>query len=98
MHHRWHWLPISLVAAGVLAAWVGAACNYAALGWWQAPIYVGGLVALAGTLLFRRELGMTELALEKLEQELAAEDSRQAEERRAFEKLQREIEKQFEDQ
>ena len=66
MHHRWHWLPISLVAAGVLAVWTAAAAHYESLGWWQALIYIGGLVALAGALLFRRELNSTELEVEKL--------------------------------
>ncbi|MFN0018181.1 MAG: OmpH family outer membrane protein [Pirellulaceae bacterium] len=98
MHHRWHWLPISLVAAGVVAAWVAAACNYAALGWWQVLVYVGGLVALAGTLLFRRELSTAELEVEKLRHELTDEDSRLDEERKTFAKLQQEIEKQFEEQ
>lgn len=98
MHHRWHWLPISLVAAGVLAVWVAAACNYVALGWWQVLVYVGGLVALAGTLLFRRELNSTELEVERLRQELSAEDSRLEEDRRTFARLQQEIQRQFDEQ
>ncbi len=98
MHHRWHWLPISLVAAGVLAMWVTAAVNYAALGWWQVLVYIGGLVALAGTLLFRRELSTAEQEVEKLRHELQDEDSRLEEERKAFSKLQREVERQFEEQ
>lgn len=98
MHHRWHWLPISLVAAGVLAMWVAAAVNYAALGWWQVPVYLGGLVALLGTLLFRRELSTAEQEVENLRHELQDEDSRLEEERKAFSKLQREVERQFEEQ
>ncbi len=98
MHHRWHWLPISLVAAGVLAAWVTAAGNYAALGWWQVMVYVGGLVALAGSLLFRRELSMTELEVERLRHELQEENSRLEEDRKAFATLQQEVEGQFDEQ
>ena len=98
MSLRWHWLPISLVAAGVLAAWLAAAVNYAALGWWQVLVYVGGLVALAGTLLFRRELSMTELEVEKLRHELQDENSRLEEDRKAFTKLQQEVERQFNEQ
>lgn len=98
MHHRWHWLPISLVAAGVLAMWVAAAVNYAALGWWQVLVYLGGLVALAGSLLFRRELSTAEQEVEKLRHELRDEDSRLEEERKNFSKLQQEVERQFEEQ
>jgi hypothetical protein len=98
MNHRWHWLPISLVAAGVLAAWTAAAINYAALGWWQTLVYVGGLVALAGTLLFRRELSTAELEVEKLRHELQDEDSRLEEDRKTFTRLQQEVEQQFDEQ
>ncbi len=98
MHHRWHWLPISLVAAGVLAVWTAAAAHFESLGWWQALIYIGGLVALAGALLFRRELNSTELEVERLRQELSADDSRLEEERKMFSQLQQEIERQFDEQ
>lgn len=78
--------------------WVAAAVNYAALGWWQVLVYIGGLVALAGTLLFRRELSTAEQEVEKLRHELQDEDSRLEEGRKAFSKLQREVERQFEEQ
>ena len=98
MPHRWHWLPISLVAAGVLAVWTAAAAHYQSLGWWQVLIYIGGLVALAGTLLFRRELNSTELEVEKLRHELQDEDSHLEEDRNAFTRLQQEVQRQFDEQ
>jgi hypothetical protein len=98
MLHRWHWLPISLVAAGVLAVWTAAAAHYESLGWWQVLIYIGGLVALAGAILFRRELNSTELEVEKLRHQLLDEESRLGEERKALENLRREIERQFDEQ
>ena len=93
MHHRWHWLPISLVAAGVLAVVVGAICNAAALGWWQILLYVGALIAIAGALLFRRELSMTELEVERLQAEIADEHAHLADIERQFEEQGRRLDR-----
>jgi hypothetical protein len=86
-HHRLSWVPIGLVAAGVLAVCAAAAVNYAALGWWQAVVYGGCAAAAAAALLFRRKLGRTEIELEALRHRLSAEESRLAAERSQFEEL-----------
>ena len=74
--HRWHWLPISFVTAGVLSMWGVAIVHAGALGWWQVLIYLGGIVALTAAFWFRRELSATEIELEGLRNDLAAEQAR----------------------
>jgi hypothetical protein len=86
-HHRWHWLPISLVGIGVVAVVVGAAANAHLLGWWQLPIYGGCLAAAAAVVAFRRKLSATEVELEALRRRLAGEETRLASERSQFEEL-----------
>ena len=85
--HRWHWLPIGLVATGVIAVVVGAVVNSPRLGWWQALIYAGCIAAAAAALLFRRKLNATEMELEALRRRLSEEESRLAGERSQFEEL-----------
>jgi hypothetical protein len=74
--HRWHPVPIALVAVGVAAVVAAAIVNHAALGWWQAMIYAGGAVALAAVFWFRRQLSQTEIELETLRKRLADEELR----------------------
>src|SRR5262245_1659164 len=85
--HRWHWLAIGLVAAGVIAVAVGAGANASVLGWWQALIYAGCVAAAGAALLFRRKLTATELELHALRRRLAGEEARLASERSQFEEL-----------
>jgi hypothetical protein len=86
-HHRWHWLPIALVATGILAVVIGAAANAQVLGWWQFLIYGGCIAAAASVLAFRRKLSATEIELESLRRRLAGEETRLASERSQFEEL-----------
>jgi hypothetical protein len=76
--HRWHLVPLTLVAAGVLAVFIVAIANRAALGWWQVALYVGCLVAIAAVFWFRRELSRTEIELESLQKRLREEELRLA--------------------
>src|SRR4051794_4556862 len=88
MHqHRWHWIPIGLVAAGVAAVVVASGINARLLGWWQALVYVGCLAAVCAAFLFRRKLSVAELELEALRKHLAEEESRISNERSQFEEL-----------
>lgn len=83
--HRWQWIPIGLVVAGVVIVCAAAGLNYAALGWWQALIYAGCAAALAAVFVFRRKLSATEVELEALRSRLDAEEERLHEERRQLE-------------
>src|SRR6476661_5995152 len=85
--HRWHWLPIGLVATGVVAVVIAAIANARLLGWWQALVYAGCLAAAAATMLFRRKLSATEIELEGLRRQLAEEETRLAGDRSQFEEL-----------
>src|SRR5687767_9386404 len=85
--HRWHWLPISLVGGGVALVCAATIVNYAALGWWQALIYLGCGVALAAAIWFRRKLSATEIELEGVRKHLADEEARLATSRSEFEQL-----------
>src|SRR5688500_5334522 len=85
--HRWHWIPISLVIAGVVAVCAAAAINYAALGWWQALVYVGCAAALAAAFWFRRKLSVAEIELEAIRKRLADDATRLNTERSEFEQL-----------
>lgn len=98
MKTRWHWLPISLVAAGVVVIWTAAIANSGALGLWQIAIYMGGLAALGAGFWFRRELSHTEVELDDLRSHLAAENTRLTEERRQLEQLRKEMNEQFHEQ
>src|SRR5689334_7381285 len=86
-HHRWHWLPIGLVALAVVAVCAATIRNHAALGWWQAMIYVGCLSAAAAAAFFRRKLTNVEIELDRLRQKLTEDESRLASERSQFEEL-----------
>jgi hypothetical protein len=86
-HHRWSWLPIGLVTAGVLAVCSATVANHAQLGWWQALVYAGCALALAATFLFRRKLSATEIELERLRARVADEQNRLASDRSQFEEL-----------
>jgi len=85
--HRWSWLPIGLVSAGVASVCAAAIINYAALGWWQVLIYAGCAAAAAATLLFRRKLNASEIELEGIRRRLADDQTRLASERSQFEEL-----------
>src|SRR5262245_28153042 len=85
--NRWHWLPISLVATGVVAVVVGAAANAGLLGWWQALIYAGCAAAASAAILFRRKLSATEIELQALRRRLNDEETRLASQRSQFEEL-----------
>jgi hypothetical protein len=86
--HRWHWIPIGLVAAAVAAVAIATGMNARVLGWWQALIWVGCALAIAAVFWFRRKLSVTEIELETLRQRLAGEETRLASERAQFEELQ----------
>src|SRR4051812_28229593 len=85
--HRWHWLSIGLVGAGVVAVCVAAVVNAAQLGWWQALIYGGCLATAAAAILFRRKLSVVEVQLEALRRRLSEEEARLGMERSQFEEL-----------
>lgn len=71
---RWHLLPILMVAAGVVVVWAAVYAGGAAPGRLQWVLYAGGLVALAGAFLFRRELSTEEIRL--LEQRREIDENR----------------------
>jgi hypothetical protein len=85
--HRWSWLPIGLVSAGVIAVCAAAIVNYAALGWWQLLVYAGCAAAAAAALLFRRKLSVAEVELDRVRRRLADDEMRLASERSQFEEL-----------
>jgi hypothetical protein len=85
--HRWQWLPIGLIVAGVIGVVVAAAANATRLGWWQAIIYAGCVAAIGATLLFRRKLTVADVELETLRQRLADDQNRLGVERSQFEEL-----------
>src|SRR5262249_41828570 len=85
--HRWHWIPICLVATGVAAVIAGTSANAALLGWWQALIYAGCAAAGGAAILFRRKLTANELELDELRRRLSGEEDRLAGERSQFEEL-----------
>ena len=60
---RWHLLPILLVVPGVIVIWAAAYIAGDALGPLQWVFYLGGLAALMGAVLFRRELSTEEVRL-----------------------------------
>lgn len=85
--HRWHWVPISLVIVAVVAVAAATGVKARALGWWQLPIWIGCVLAIAASYWFRRKLSDTEIALEKLRQRLSGEEARLATDRSQFEEL-----------
>jgi hypothetical protein len=85
--HRWHWVPISLVAGGVALVCAVAAFNLRALGWWELPILAGCAAALAAAFWFRRKLDTVEIELEALRRRLADEETRLNTQRSEFEQL-----------
>lgn len=98
MVHRWHYLPIGLVIAGTLAVACAAIANATALGWWQAAIYAGCAAALGAAFLFRREVSLVEVELERLRQRLAADEERLNSQRREVETLRRSVEEELKSQ
>lgn len=96
--HRLSWIPIGLVAAGVLAVLAATGANAARLGWWQALIYAGCAAAVAATFLFRRKLTVAEIELEKLRRELDQQQTRLHTERSQFEELRLTIEEELRQQ
>ena len=85
--HRWHWLPICLVAIGVTSILVATIVSASHLGWWQAVIYSGCAASLAALWLFRRKLTATEVELDALRRRLAEDENRLSMERSQFEQL-----------
>src|SRR5262245_42052232 len=85
--HRWHWLSIGLIGAGVVSVAVAAAANASQLGWWQALIYEGCIAIALAALLFRRKLSAVEIQLEALRRRLDEEETRLNGERSQFEEL-----------
>src|SRR5262245_16862108 len=96
--HRWHWVAIGLVIAGVTAVCAATAVNYAVLGWWQALVYAGCAAAAAAAIFFRRKLGAAEIELETLRRRQADEETRLASERSQFEELRLTIREEMEQQ
>lgn len=86
-HERRHWLPIGLVAAGVVGILTASLANAGRLGWWQVLIYAGCGAALAALALFRRKLSATEVELDALRRRLGDEENRLLMERSQFEQL-----------
>ncbi len=83
---RWYWLGISLVGAGVLIGWVSLLIGGRAWGVAEWGVLVGGLVALAGVIWFRRRISAVVVNLEDRQAELRRQQGQLREERREFEK------------
>jgi len=98
MHHRWHPVPIALVSAGALAAWIVAIVNRASLGWWQVLLYAAGLVSLAAVFWFRRQLSQTEVELESVRRRLEQDELKIASDRAQVEELRRAVEQELTEQ
>ena len=96
--HRWHPVPIALVSAAALAAWSVAIVHRASLGWWQALLYLGGLVALAAVFWFRRQLSATEVELDTLRRRLEQDELKIANDRAQVEELRRDVEQELQSQ
>jgi hypothetical protein len=95
---RWQPTPLILLATGVLTIVVAAIAGRAALGWWQAAIYLGIVAIAASAWWFRRQLTADELEIERLRQEVAKDEARLAEQRTAFADERQQLQKQFEQQ
>jgi hypothetical protein len=89
--YRRAYVAIGLVAGGVVLCCVAALANAAALGWWQAVVYLGAASALAGAWWFRRKLTIAEQEVEGQRQRVAAEHARIAEEEHRLEGTRRTV-------
>ncbi len=85
--HRWHWIPIILVTLAVAEVATATAVNAGTLGWWQAPLWMGCVLAAVALYWFRRKLSGTEIELGILRQRLTGEETRLASDRSQFEEL-----------
>jgi hypothetical protein len=97
-NHRWHWIPIGLVAAAVVAVALATGMNASILGWWQVLIWAGCGLAIAAVFWFRHKLSVTEIELQALRQRLAGEETRLATERAQFEELQLAVREEMKDE
>lgn len=73
-----------LVAVGVLSVAASAIAMRESLGWWQAGIYAGCLLALGGLWWFRRRISDSERALRRIEQRIAEREDTLAQQRHAL--------------
>ncbi len=96
--HRWHLIPLLLVALGAAASVVAAIVTRNQLGWWQVLIYAGSAVALAAVFFFRRQLTEVEQEAEALRRRLADDEMRLASERAQAEELRRTVQQELEQQ
>ncbi|WP_373499668.1 hypothetical protein [Desulfococcus sp.] len=69
---RWHLLPMIVVAVGVMGIWGAAYAAADALGRLQWLVYLGGLTALIGAFLFKRELSDEEIRIRDQRREITA--------------------------
>jgi hypothetical protein len=96
--HRWHLIPLLLVALGAAASVLAAIVARNQLGWWQVLIYAGSAVALAAVFFFRRQLTEVEQEAEALRRRLADDETRLASERAQAEELRRTVQQELEQQ
>ncbi len=95
---RWQFTPLILVTTGALAIVAAAIAGRNTLGWWQLAIYLGVAAVVASAAWFRRQLSAEEQEIERLRQEVAADELRIAQQRVDFEDQQKQLQKQFEQQ
>lgn len=71
-------MALGLVVAGVAMSWGVAIAQASQLGWWQAPLYLSGLLILGSVLWYRRALWATAEEAEQLQAALLEEEQRLA--------------------
>lgn len=95
---RRQWLPVILAAAAALAVFITAIVCHQALGIWQVPLHVAGVVVLAATWWFRRQLAPGEAELEAQRRQTDDERTQLAQDRQQMTLLQQQVREQLEQQ
>lgn len=93
---RWQWIPVSLVASGVLLVGIAAVVNRTQLGWWGLELFVACALALAALFWFRRRMTAAELEIEQARAALQAGREQLATQREQLDEIRTQVEKQFE--
>jgi hypothetical protein len=93
---RWQWIPVSLVASGVLLVGIAALVNRTQLGWWGLELLVACSLALAAAFWFRRRLTEAELEIEQARAAVQTGREELALQRGQLEEIRRQVEQQFE--